>query len=215
MRIIVDLQALQTGSAERGIGRYAVNLCSAMLSLSRGHELFLLFNSRNVEALLSKPSIQKLIAAAGLDHIVVIPAPNEIDELHGADQRLLEASKAIREMMIEVSISPNAVILLSLFEFEAVLTVPARDKRSYHTAVVAHDFIPLTNIATFMPSASSKVWYHEKLDSLLNSDLILCNSMHTRDDTIQRFNFSTHSIASTFLAVAISIISFPSRTIRN
>ena len=146
---------------------------------------------------------------------MVVPAPNEIDELHGGDQRLLEASKAIREMMIIEAIIPDAVLLPSLFEFEAVLTVPARHKRSYHTAVVAHDFIPLTNIDTFMPSAASKVWYHKKLDSLLNSDLILCNSMHTREDTIQRFKFSTPSTASTFLAVAISIISFPSRTTRN
>ena len=189
MRIVFDLQALQTGSAQRGIGRYASNLCFAMLSESRGHEFFLLFNSRHVEQTLSKPNIQKLIAAVGPDHVIVVPAPDDIDESHDGAHPLLEASKAIREIMIE-AIRPDTVVLPSLFEYKAVLTLPAKSQRSYHTAVVVHDFIPLTDIDAYMPAASNKVWYYSKLDSLLNSDLILCNSMHTRDDTIRRFSFS-------------------------
>jgi len=160
-----------------------------MLSESRGHEFFLLFNSRHVEETLSNPDVQKLVAATGSDHVVVVPAPDDIDESHNGAAPLLDAAKAIREVMIE-AIRPDTVVLPSLFEYEIVLTLPAKSQRSYHTAVIVHDFIPLTDIDAYMPAASNKVWYYSKLDSLLNSDLILCNSTHTRDDTIQRFPFT-------------------------
>ena len=187
MRILVDLQALQTGSSRRGIGRYARGLCSALLTAYGEHEFFLLFNSGKMEQLLARPDIHQLMMKAGLDHVVFVPAPEFINELQEVDQSLLEACKAIRELMIE-AIRPDCVVLMSLVEFEAVLSLPESSNRSYTAAVVTHDFIPFTDLDSYMTTDISKAWYYEKIDNLLNGDLLLCNSMQTRNDAIERLS---------------------------
>ena len=44
MRLVVDLQACQTGSRTRGIGRYSLALLRAMARENRGHELIVALN---------------------------------------------------------------------------------------------------------------------------------------------------------------------------
>ena len=44
MKILIDLQALQTESANRGIGRYAGALTSAFIDELRDHEIFVLLH---------------------------------------------------------------------------------------------------------------------------------------------------------------------------
>jgi glycosyltransferase involved in cell wall biosynthesis len=188
VRIVIDMQALQTGSAKRGIGRYACSLTSALLDQHSGHEVILLFNARRIDTLLLDSRIKALIERVGVDRTMIVPAPDHIDELHGDDQRLLKVCKLLRETMLE-TLKPDFVVVPSLFEFEAVLTVPQAIARSYKHATIAHDFIPLTDIEAYMPSASSKAWYYEKLQQFRNSDIVLCNSQHTREDAINRFGF--------------------------
>ena len=51
MRILIDLQAAQSGSRFRGIGRYSTWLARAMIQLGAEHEFYLLLNGMLPQAI--------------------------------------------------------------------------------------------------------------------------------------------------------------------
>ena len=50
MRILTDLQACQTASRRRGIGRYSLALLDALTQIAEPHELSLLLNATHPES---------------------------------------------------------------------------------------------------------------------------------------------------------------------
>ena len=50
MRIVVDLQSMQTASRLRGIGRYSLSLVRAMARNAGGHEIWVALNTNFPDA---------------------------------------------------------------------------------------------------------------------------------------------------------------------
>ena len=51
MRILIDMQGVQTESRFRGIGRYSMALAQAMARQAGDHEIWLLANARKPESI--------------------------------------------------------------------------------------------------------------------------------------------------------------------
>ena len=106
MKLLLDLQACQSESKFRGIGRYSFSLAMQLLSLaySRGHSVQVLLNSNfnehlaNIESLLTK--------SFPLVEIITFKIPTSSAAGDPQNQWRLRASELLREHLI-TAIAPD------------------------------------------------------------------------------------------------------------
>lgn len=183
MKMVIDLQSLQTDSAFRGIGRYSLSLTREMLRTRNDIEFTLLFNDQaDINA--SKSVIEELRGAVGEDSLVYFPAPENLNYLT-SPPIIRRVAELVRERFIE-ALNPDVLLLSSLFEFDAVTSVQPQNKRSYLTTVILYDLIPLAQKKHHLPNAHLKRWHSNKIEHLKNSDLVLSISQYSLDDAVQK-----------------------------
>src|SRR5438128_1417400 len=113
MKIVVDLQSCQSGSALGGIGRYSMNLLHAMLRNSKQHEFHIVLSALMLER------VPHLIEALQQDipkkqiHLFDVPGP--VFEANSAYHFNCKAAEFIREYFI-ASLKPDVVHVTSLIE---------------------------------------------------------------------------------------------------
>ena len=180
-RIVVDLQACQTASRARGIGRYALAFVDALLRNRGSREIVLMLNAAHpdsVEALRSRFS-----AIVGADHVVVFDTPLPVAEHDSANDWRARVSEHIREGFL-ASLAPDVVLVSSLFEgFVDDATTAIQSASSWTSAAVLYDLIPLFRPET-LPGAASRRWYDRKLESLKRADVLLAISGHARAEAM-------------------------------
>lgn len=185
MRVLIDLQALQTASRHRGIGRYALSLTRALMETARTHDFLLLLNDQSAnEATTNVVQRDKSGKLVDQDRTIRFPAPAKY---HAAsfNPRIRDAAETIRERFI-AAIDPDVLLTTSLFEYEAVVSIAPPEVRRYRTATILYDLIPLSDPASYLPDEKAKEWYRRKLAELANSDLILAISNHSRQEAIDK-----------------------------
>lgn len=176
MRILVDLQALQSGSnANRGIGCYSRGLIEGMLRNAPEDEFILLFNGMIGEdnALLRREFAHKWSNV----EFRVWSAATPSDFFAPPDFR--QAAEAIREAVI-ADCAPDIVLVSSLFEGlsdDAVTTVG-----STPTVVVLYDLIPHIFPDIYLTDPNTKKWYQTKIEALKRADLLLAISESAAKD---------------------------------
>src|SRR5262249_16420918 len=113
MRIAVDLQACQTDSRDRGIGRYAISLVGAMSkALEDDDELIICIDTadtermRDVRNTLRKRGIRRRVAVYGYPY-------GDVSELSPS---ILAAAAQLRAKFF-ASICPDLLLIPSFFEF--------------------------------------------------------------------------------------------------
>ena len=184
MKILIDLQALQTGSARRGIGRYACSLTLAMINELSDCEIFILLND-------SKPkdqdqSLIKIIKEkVGEERIIRFPIAEIANPALHLQNEEVGLSKILRERFIE-ALAPDVVLVASLIEFDALSTIPNAANRSYFCAVILYDLIPLTDPDHYLGNSVFRAWYEDRLQQLKSADALLSISEHVRLDAIAR-----------------------------
>lgn len=140
-KILIDMQACQTESRQRGIGRYAMALVQAMAAQASEDEIHLLLNSAFPETILPLRQIFSSQVSPQHIHIMDVLTPNE--DRVAANRWRNNASALLREAFIEM-LAPDIVFCPSFFEGyidDAVLSI----NRLSTIPVVAtlHDLIPL------------------------------------------------------------------------
>ncbi len=182
MRIVVDLQPLQTVSRDRGIGRYSLGLVRAMIAAGGSHEWLMVLNHAFPEAM---DGIRQ--SFAGLlprENILTfeIPAPvAAIDPANGWRRRTAEL---VRENFLH-QLRPDWVHVASLFEGledDAVTSIGALTGMS--TAVTLYDLIPYLHRERYLSNPSIETWYMGKVADLKRADLMLAISGHSRREVI-------------------------------
>lgn len=186
MKVLIDLQALQTGSANRGIGRYASALTLALIDELVDHEIFVLLHehenanedSRAIKSIQSKIGEENTIRypLAGVDSPALYIKDDEV-----------RLSKILRERFIE-ALTPDIVLVTSLFEFDALSTIPSPADRSYFCAAILYDLIPLSDPEHYLPNAVLKEWYEDRLHNLKRADALLAISEYVRLDALKRLD---------------------------
>jgi glycosyltransferase involved in cell wall biosynthesis len=183
MKILIDLQACQSSSRFRGIGRYAMSIAQAMVRHAGEHEIWLALNSYVKSDIISiKQSFLNLIPP---ERVVVFSVPGPlagIDPLHAWRVR---ASELIRWHAL-VELKPDIIYIASLFEgfVDSIATsIEPVERRPSH-AVTLYDLIPLKNREEHLKTPIHQDWYLNKLQSLKRAEILLAISEYTRKEAI-------------------------------
>lgn len=168
MRILIDLQSMQTESRFRGIGHYSIALIKEVIRINKEHEIIILINDYGLEYEV-KSDLGDLITGVT---IKVFSALDNTSEVIKENISSILISEKIRECFIN-SLNPDFVLITSLFEGAGerfVCSIPSN--RAYKVGVIGYDLIPLSNEKMYLGDENIKNWYYRKLDSLDKSDFI-------------------------------------------
>ncbi len=188
MRILIDLQCVQSGSRLRGIGRYATSLTQAMIPAAQaaGHELHLLLNA----GLGGVAAVQRTFSALhGAGRIHVFPGlPGAgLDVAGGAWRKAVSAR--IREAAI-AGLAPDVVFCPSLFEGEtdSFVSLPAEDAEDLPAiprVATVHDLIPLADPARYLdPNPRFAAFFQARLADLPRHDRLIAISASARAEVL-------------------------------
>ncbi len=178
MRILVDLQSCQTGSRERGIGRYSMSLLKAMLERPRNHEFMVALNDvlhSSIEPI--RGELQGLIAD-GQIRVWRQPQKSSPHVIEDAWNRA--AAELMRESFL-CRARPDVIHVSSVFEGvadEAVVTL----KRFFDAppiAVTHYDLIPYFYREKYLLTDQMRSEFDKRVDALRQADLFLAISEHT------------------------------------
>lgn len=189
MRIAVDLQACQTDSRDRGIGRYALGLASVMVALKDASiDIVLTMDSADCTRMrdLRGRLRSARVDAPALTYHYPIANAGVTDSSEG----LARAAGLLRSKFMQ-SLDVDAVLVTSFFEgfyggVGVTTTLDRASLRGIPTAVVAYDLIPLLFPERYLPNGSALAsWYRKKVEEFKGFDLYLAISEATRSDLIR------------------------------
>lgn len=201
MRIIIDLQACQSSSRYRGIGRYAMSMAQAMARNAGGHEIWLALNAYMEDDIISiKQLFQQLIPP---ERIIVFSIPGPlagIDPLHAWRVRAAELVRwhALAEL------KPDIIYIASMFEgfVDSIATSIEPTEKSTLHAVTLYDLIPLKNQEEHLTTPIHRNWYFNKLESLKRAELLLAISEYTRQEAIELLELQGERVVNVSAAVS-------------
>lgn len=180
----MDLQSLQNGSRDRGIGRYVGSLARGLLRNAGSHDIHFILSSLFPDQV--EPVITSFdgLAERGRFHIFQGVGPTAA--LHAPDRWRHAASHIAYEYLV-ASLNPDVLLIGSLFEGGAdncVVTVPRAENRSYSAIAILYDLIPLLNPDEHLGSNGARRWYFDKLEQARNADLLMAISGSARNEGI-------------------------------
>ena len=188
MRLLIDLQCLQTSSRYRGIGHYVNSLLKALLDINRKrqqpHEVLILLNAYQPE--LTQDFQQRWSSLLSPGAISVFHALPETAELSCPNPGIVRVSEQLRNEFIE-RLNPDFVLIGSLFEGmvdDFVCDIPRN--RSCPVGVIGYDLIPLISPQAYLGDPVINRWYRRKIHSLQRADRIFAISESARRE------FATH-----------------------
>ena len=181
MRILLDLQACQASSMHRGIGRYSMALALAMARNSAGHELRIVLNEDYPDSIAAiRQAFDGLVPQSRI-HTFVTPVP--AGEVDPRNTWRVHAAERVRLHYL-ASLQPDVVHVASLFEGlgdNVTVSVPP-DRARFDTAVTLYDLIPLMRKERYLADPNVAAWYHRKLASMKNAELLLAISGSAREE---------------------------------
>ena len=198
MRLVIDLQAAQSMSAKRGIGRYSLELALAMMRAPRGHDVIVALNATldihtldlydTLRGVLPRQAIATWHGLTGSSHLLGEPARRAASEIIRAEAMLAHA--------------PDAIHVASMFEGASDDTVTGWPPGVARPAVATtfYDAIPLIRRETYLDSAWAAngltEWYLGRLDEIRRSDLLLAISQSSAQEAIVHLGMMPDQVAN-------------------
>ncbi|WP_295409061.1 glycosyltransferase [uncultured Thiocystis sp.] len=195
MRIVVDLQACQSGSRLGGIGRYSLNLVEAMARHAGDHELRIVLGDLLPDSI---PDLYKRLAGVLPRHqIQVFQAPGPVAANNPANQSRARAAELIREDFIH-RLAPDIVHVASLIEGLGDDVVSSVDELlpGATTAVTFYDLIPLVEKERYLSIPMIREHYYRKLDHLQRAGGLLAISEFSRQQGIAELGIDPERIVN-------------------
>jgi glycosyltransferase involved in cell wall biosynthesis len=201
MRIVLDLQACQTESRFRGMGRYSMSLAKAIAkNANNNHEIWLFLNGLFPDTIpYIRQSFDGLIPK---ERIFVFSAHGPVAEVDPQNEWRARASELIREYALS-QLKPDIVHINSLFEGygdDAVTSIGKLDSK-IPTAVTLYDLIPYVDPEACLPNAQMKKWYYRKIQSLKNANLFLAISEYSKKEAIDNLGIAQENILNISAAI--------------
>ncbi|MCS3747463.1 glycosyltransferase involved in cell wall biosynthesis [Xanthomonas arboricola] len=192
MRIVIDMQGVQSESRFRGIGRYSAALAQAMVRNGKGHEFWLAVNGH-------MPGIDELREVFdGLlpqSRIVSFTTPAPTHWQEGCNTWRREAAERVREAFLR-DLLPDMVHVSSMIEGAQDQVVTSIGHQSgVRTAATLYDLIPLHN-PEYLAAEWVKDWYSSKIASLKRADLLLAISEHARAEAIESLGLDVQRVVN-------------------
>lgn len=182
MRIVLDMQGIQTESRFRGIGRYAMSFAQAVTRNRGEHEVILALSG------LFPHTIEPIRAAfEGLlpqENIRVWHTPGPVAESQPGNETRREIAELIREAFL-ANLQPDVIHICSLFEGhidDAVTSIGKFDQNT-PVSVTLYDTIPLIMPDKYLePNPSYKQYYRRKIDYLNQASCFFMISNSSRKE---------------------------------
>lgn len=184
MRIVVDLQACQSGSRYRGIGRYALALAKAMARQCGDHRLLIALNGGIAGTV--EPIRAEFDSLVDQRDIRTWLAPMPTAALEPGNAWRTQVAEPTREAFI-ASLAPDVLHLGSLFEGlvdDSVTSIGHDAELAARTAATFYDLIPLQYPDRYLGDARIRAWYEKKVAQLRRARLLLAISEHSRREAI-------------------------------
>lgn len=205
MKILIDLQCCQTQSQNRGIGRYSLAFAKAIAKHRRSHDVHILLNEINVDAVLSlRNEFRNLLPPENI-HILKTPPFKAMN----SSSWCYQSAHLIRESVIE-KIAPDLVHVSSLFEWWDVPVSLPNMSSFYVTSVTLYDLIPLTMESALPDVPTAKAWYLDKIAQIKRADCVLAISESTMRDAAKLLNLRNSALFNIFAGVSPFFFESPS-----
>jgi len=183
MRLVIDLQSIQTWNHFRGVGRYSFSLVKTLLEQAKDIDFWILLNDQDDHDI---ARVRELFAGLiSPEKVVSFAAPHAVNETFSDNGWRARAAELIRSHFL-AAMSPDIVLTTSLIELEAVVSIESPFNRYYKSAVILYDLIPLSEPKAYLPNPVVRQWYYRKLESLHHADLVLTISDYSMRDAITR-----------------------------
>lgn len=192
MKIIVDMQGVQTESRHRGIGRYCMAVTRAFVGLCRGtHDATVLFNA-------ALDGVDEAINALADDgrtvrRRAVGPIRNTSFDDHANDARR-EAAERVFTHALDVE-RPDVAWLGSVIEGLHDDALVPHALPGALTVATLYDLIPLHDPRQ-LGQARPRDWYMQRIEVLKRCDLLLAISEWVRADAIERLGVAPERIVA-------------------
>ncbi|MHC1772679.1 MAG: glycosyltransferase family 4 protein [Flexilinea sp.] len=193
MRIVIDLQACQSVSRFRGIGRYSSSLAKAIIRQASDHEVWIVLSDRFPETIPDiRADFDELIPR---EHIVTFSISGPVAEVNFQNAWRTRSAELVREYFLE-GLNPDIVHVSSLFEgwnHDVVSSIGILDNDITTTATL-YDLIPFVNQETYLPNQRNKDYYLRKIQSLKKASCLLAISDYSKQEAIKLLGFKEESI---------------------
>ncbi|HET8707419.1 MAG TPA: glycosyltransferase, partial [Pseudomonadales bacterium] len=193
MKVIIDLQAIQSEHKYRGIGRYSLDLTKALLANHPQHQFFILLNLAYYD------SVAEVKAALAQwvddEHFIGFDVIKPVTELDPANQNRCRLSEAFREAVIQ-RIAADFVLVMSHFNgpHEEFITSFKQFDPATPCGVLVYDLIPLADPQTYLPTERIKSIYQRKVDQLKQADLLFTISDFSRQQILDYLKFDSNRV---------------------
>lgn len=208
MRILLDLQGIQSTSRFRGIGRYSLSLALAMARNAGEHEIWIALNSAFPESVTSiRQAFHGLIPH---ERIRIFEAPSPLAEFKPENAWRVHAAELLREQFLQ-QLKPDIIHVSSLFEGyrdDAVTSIGAYAPELC-TAVTLYDLIPLLNQDDYLADENQRDCYLRKVQSLNRAQLLLSISEASRLEAMNALQVSAHQIVNISAAADVRFTPTP------
>lgn len=197
MKIILDLQAAQSESRQRGIGRYSLSLAQAIIRNAGCHQVYVSLNHvfpGTIEPL--KQTLRELLPE---DHILVYRTLPQAVSRNRADFWRNRAGELIRESFLAAQ-RADIVHTSSMFEGWADHSVASNGRLpgGHINAVTLYDLIPYLHPDRYLTSPEHYAWYMAQLESLRRTDILLAISDYTRDVAVDLLRVPNTNVATIY-----------------
>lgn len=189
MRIVIDLQACQSQSAHRGIGRYSLSLVSAMLKINTQHEIIIALSGAFPHTIAPlKTHFSKFLSE---NQIVVWHAPFALNRQQELLPEATHNACLLREAFLE-QLKPDFILITSLFEgfSDNAVTSVGLLNSSVPTAVVLYDLIPMLYPEMYLTNPTFRDYYQSKIRDLQRAHLLLSISESAKNEALMHLEAS-------------------------
>lgn len=184
MKLLVDVQGLQTPSAERGIGRYIKGLVEALVKNFEELDIHLLLNSGDPLKIEEVLTTFPHIPLENIHYLYIFGDSGIQCERNIKNRRVLEG---IYSGLVN-KINPDYFLITSFFEigYPNFSTISGINN-SIKKGCILYDFIPYKNPKEYLYDKNTKAEYLKKINELSSFDFLFTISDFVRKEALKYF----------------------------
>ena len=196
MRIVIDVQGMQSESRFRGIGSYIGSLLDALVKLNTDHHIVLIASAAFPQSVINlRYRYDKDYANCSVVqwHGVFPVAAHSKDNKSRAI-----VSRSLMHAFVN-SLQPDVFLCAAIFEGfldDAMTVIPSQTSRDYLCAAIVYDLIPFRMPESYLTDEQYAAFYKEKLAELENLDLCLTISDFSKSDIVASNVLNHSSVAN-------------------
>src|SRR5271166_1558589 len=195
MRIVLDLQGVQSDSGLHTLGRYSLPLAQAIAREAGKHEVWLALSGRFPGTF--EPLCDAFASLIPSERVRVFDLPGPVAESDLTNAWRMQAAELLRENFL-ADLRPDIVHVSTLFEGfdnEVVASI-GRLTTAVPTAVTLYDLIPLLSPENYLADPAKRRYYLRRAQSLKRADLILAVTESSGRDAADTLHISPSRIVN-------------------